>query len=755
MSAVSQDGAEFQKTDRFEEGEQLQPQTDGQRRWFPWFGSAVSSHSDVDTAVTESSVPTVALPPLQAPPTSLLQSVAGWMPFWRTAEDELQIDQSTEYHQLTAKQVQTLEQEALQAVARGNDSWCWHTEYLPDMGDMAGVWGLVEGELSVANTGSQNCQLPLKEYPVEVCPLEHQSECVVGVNNSVLLPGYSPVEYFHPMPWTTRIASAVRGYYEPGRESHLYLKKETEGTLKDKKVIIISIVGSLPERYEKMVLEKGCSARYLGERLSEQLQCEAPRSISGISIHSPLDRKPVEDCVKECLMLLCNWRTSFQEYDALFVAAVYHSVPLAIYLIEEIIKHQSLFQLNRKSTIGLLSFNSCLRGYQFWDHSVDTIIEEDTNLQAGREKILFQGASKIQREILSKLKNYGKQNTEESLAIKKSLDWLLYNCKSFKMTMVSTLHDNFMTVSQKLAIDYVHPSVVRHIWCDGEQLGLDLQELSARPEFAKFDNTYPRIFAADLDIPKERLFEVYLVSNILLAINLGHEEFIPILQLINPFYISRSFNEHTTPANIKKQIHNEQKLWLAAAESRWKNASFCSGSRIPADARTIQDLLQYLQYCRLKGSNSLEIRSSMYSDSNIYRTFVHNTIHTAPLLERQHVRVSDYTVVPQSIYNGVNQYDLVWKFHECLSRFIKLRNIPQQPIPTILFTISADNRFLHRIRKASFACNTKESLRRLDVLWHSYNEWKPQTKGLKQLQEILSVLTLYSTTNDLVKDIAR
>ncbi|AET40359.1 Cvm1p Ecym_5623 [Eremothecium cymbalariae DBVPG len=719
------------------------------RRWFMWFGAKNVLSVDEEAPVNEDPVESATLSHQKQQ--SFIKNISSWIPYYYChPEEDFSIDKSTEYYQLTAKQIQSLEQEALQAVARGYNSWCWHTEYLPDIGDSTGGWCLIEGELSVACTGSQNCQLPLRCYP-----LAEKSSSSIYVNNSLLLPGYAPEEYFHHIPWTTKLASTIRRYYNSSRESHLYLKEGTEDNLRDKKIMVISIVGSLPEKYEKIALGSSYSSRYIGKKLAEALQRELPKSISNIAIQTPLDRKPIEDCLKECMDLLCNWRTSFQEYDALFIVGVYHSVPLAIFLIEEIMKHQSLFLVDKKSTIGLLSFNSCLRGYQFWDHSVDTVLEEDANFQYSREKGLFQGASKIQREILSKIKNYGKQDTEESITIKNSMDWLFYNCKSFKMTFISSLHDSFMTISQKLAIDYVHPGIQRHVWCSGEHLNLDLLNLSTSSTFYGLEIPNAPVFKSYLDIPKERMFEIILINNLILTINLGYQEFIPILQLISPYFISRSFNEHTIPANLKKQIQNDQKSWLLAAENKWKNVNLDSDRFLPKEINALSEYLDFLSYSRVKNIEAFDIRDTVYDDNNIYRAFVKNTIYTTLLLEKQHVCISEHTVTPQSIFNGVNQYDLVWKFHECLSKLIKLRNIPEQPKPRLQFSISLDNEFLHDIHESSFARNNRESLRRLNDLWSSYCNWKPQTKGLKQLQDILSVLSLYNTAADLRKDVTR
>lgn len=685
---------------------------------------------------------------------TILRSKLHSLPLLANNQEEISFDTVIEYSQLTAKQIQFLEIEAQQEILKRTSSWCWFADvtYRDGDGDGDGYQNHSQGELSVANTGSCKCPLKLKKYPVALNP-SHQ----IYINNSVILPGSSVTEYFHAQSTASKLAMAVKKHYNFPNERHLYLKKNTSDLLRDKKVVIVSIVGYLPEKYERSTLGETCSAKYLSDKITLNLRNEFPGETLAFSLECPLDQKNLASCFDECVTLLCNWRTKFHDVDAIFLTGVYHSVPLALLLTRYILENRNLFQVKPDAYVGVLAIESCLKGYTFWDHSMDNNNKEDNaaNFQASREKALYQGCSKVQQEVLSKIRNYRNLSSEESKLIQKTLDWLVYHWGTFRMTLTGRLHDNFMTMSQKLAVDYQHPKIVRNLWCDATDINVDLKNVGSTDlpnvsiKTLKFEATY--------NVPRHRFFEVALVNNLLLAINLGRTEFVSMFKLINPFFISRSFNEHTTPSNLRKQQQSVLKSWLQEMDIKWKDVGLPDHAAVPQAVNNLHDLLEFLQYKSQKLPDIIKIKDKIFDDDSIYQVFVENTIQTRSPLKRDHLSVLRDSSTPKSILNSVNQYDLVWKFHECLSKFARLRNLPCRSPLVIDFSISS-GRCISKTNKqlaASFRRNNNEALRRLQELWSTYQSWNPPTTGLKQLQRILSVLSLYESSLDLNRDIHR
>ncbi|CAR25764.1 hypothetical protein ZYGR_0A03330 [Zygosaccharomyces rouxii] len=690
-------------------------------------------------------------------PTGWYSSIMSKMPsipFVRNRQEALVIDSNARYSQLNDPQVEYLEVEAKETIVRRNNTWCWY-ENLTDITAECSTWGDRPGVVSVYSTGSAHCPLPLPHYPIsDGCRGYH-----VYIKNSLILPSDSPSQTLHEQSWLSKAATEVKNYYNFPNEKHLYLKKITEGLLRERKVVIISLVGNLPEKYKKLTLGDQRSAHYLATKLALSLQREMPSKIESLSFECPLDSKDLTIVFQECIELLKNWTHILHDADAIFVESVYHAVPLAISLTKYILQNHESFQFRPTIPVGILAIESSLQGYRFWDHSVDlsNSSEQDYHkIQQNREKQLFQGASKVERETLSKLTSYRKLNSDESRLVQKDLNWLLTNWGTFRLNLFGKLFDNFMTVSQKLAIDYVHPKIFRHLWCDGRSLGLDTRN----PEELGIPDVNIRTpeYENNVSVPKNRRFEISLIGNILLALNLGNTKFVPILKLISPFFISRSFNENTISPTLRKATQQELKIWTQEMDARWKilNSSDQIPDELPEEVSTVYKFLKFSHYQNLKNPDIMTLYCEIYDDDCVYKTFIENTMKTRSPLNRKHLVLLNDHSTPQSILNTVNQYDLVWKFHECLSDYMKLRNLPSQMhLPNLFFVISLDRWFWKPAQSnpTSFRKDNSEALARLQQLWESYQDWDPPTRGLKQLRNILSVLSLYSDSTEMLHDI--
>lgn len=805
--------------------------------------------------------------------------------FWYSNRQRMypfKIDENTRYSQLDLEQINYLENEAISMINNYSNSWCWF-EDLSDIdytNDTSTSHNNHEsnnkqrsGVVSVFGTKCGKCPLPLNKSPIDIC-----SGYQVYIKNSILLPSLTPRDYLHTLPLRTKIANAVKEYYNYPNERHLYLKRNplnnpqhnqdsssnnrTENEKVHKRHIIFTVVGWLPNKYEKLSIGEQRTAQYLSRKVAQSIRErneslkrsytngkdenkyieEEDHEILSLSFECPLHTKDMNTVFEECLSLLQHWEDIFFNVDSIYFIGVYHSVPLLIELCYTILSQNEKYGINLNTTkLGMLTFNSCLEGYRFWNHSVDrsTYKEEDVlnendnniinsgksnssestknssdkrgpqnnnnkkngtsqqnqidqeylKLEQSKEKQLFYGLNNSEIALLSKIKKYYDLDSIESKHIQKRLDWLLYNCDTFRLNLVATLYDNFMTITQKLAIDYRHSKIIRNIWCDGKYLDIDLQ----RPEnfdIPSFEIKTPDI-EFNLSTPVERKFEIILLNNLLLTQNLGYDEFVTILKLISPHFISRSFNDNTIPSTIKKQRNNQTKQWLQEQEQKWNVTSInnpntndtsnevASDNILPKDVSNVHDFLKYIYYQNIKTPELVQIYGQIYDDDSIYRNFIEITNLTRNPTHKRHLKIIrpnnrnnnmnlDSSIeLHNSILDTQNQYDLVWKFHEALCNFIKLKNLPiQDPITELRISIKLatqtenDTNIIITIpgsdndsTEGDFKRNYDESKRRVTQIWESYQTWDPKTRGLVNLRKILSVLATFPSIEDLFEDI--
>ncbi|QLQ78030.1 hypothetical protein HG537_0A02770 [Torulaspora globosa] len=665
-------------------------------------------------------------------------------------EEALIIEAGIHYSQLNEIQLRRVKEDSLQKVARRVNSRCWF-EDLTRINDSSKSWQR-SGLISVQGTSSERCPFPLEHYPGTIA-----TGYEVYLQDSLIMPSQSPLNILHTQSLKSKVAAAVKSYYNFPSENHLYLKQNTDGLLRSKKVVIISVVGNLPEKYEKFSLGEQRSAYYLARKLAQSVEHEVPSTISSLSFECPLDSKEFNTVLKETIDLLDNWKDIFKDVSSIFFIGVYHSVPLVISLAQYILKNHDLLGFAASIPVGLLAIESILQGYRFWDHSTDAINSDERSyqkIQQAREKQLFQGVGKDEREILLKHRNYRKLNSEESKLVQKNLDWLLYNWNSFRLNFFGTIFDNFMTASQKLAIDYVHPKILRNLWCDGRHLGNDLKHPD-KLGIPDVDIKTPK-FECAIKIPENRAFEITLLNSLLLALNLGYTQFVPIMKLLSPFFISRSFNENTISPSLRKQKLGEMKSWLQEMDTKWRPDTEQLHDELPKSVSTVHKFIEFALYHNTRNPEVLKVHSEIYDDDTVYSSFIENTLKTRSPLIKKHLRLLNDHSAPQSILNAVNQFDLVWKFHEFISDYAKLRNLPHQDHPQPLnFNVSLGYSLWQQsyADATTFQGNNQEAICRLKQIWESYQDWDPPTRGLKQLKNILSVLSLYSEFSHLLQDI--
>lgn len=661
-----------------------------------------------------------------------------FLPSWILPVENVKIDDSTVYHQLTKKQKALLESEARQGISKKYDTWCWFKDFTTD--DVIDS----NGELSVYNTGCANCPLPLNEHPL----FNSSSKKVFILRNSLLLPGISPSKYYHELPLRTKLANAVRAHYNYDSERHLYLKKHPPMDFSNENIAILSLHGSLPEKYEKLTIDKLPHSIDVSEHLLKLINQHNPRKILTFSLECPLDLKPIEQCLEECTQLLKNWANILQSTDRIFVAGTYHSVPLAIFVVDYLLSE--LRPPNVKS-VGILGIESCLQGFQFWSHNTEITSQnmENPNFQIGREKSLYEGCSKLQQANLSKIKNYRETNSSESKALLRVLDHLVYTYPYLRISLIGKLHDNFMTVTQKLAIDYIHPCIQKKIWCDGSKMGLSLPSLAKLSADKNLDSLK---FEQVIRLPEEREFEVSLIKYLIMAINLGHTWFIPLLKDLSPFFISRSFSEWTLPRPLRKQVMAEQKARIQEQDTKWKDVTIESGGNPPEKIDSCSKMIEYLDYRSLKSPEELEIKNKIYDDCSIYESFILDTCLTTNLQspKRLYLHRSD----GDKILNSVNEYDLVWNLHDAMTRLMKIKNLPLLPPNESVFNISSrDETNEFSLEHPMLYHVLTDPSSSLHEIWSTYQTWKPNTTGLRQLQKIFSVLHLYESGPQLQNDI--
>ncbi|QLL30465.1 hypothetical protein HG536_0A02820 [Torulaspora globosa] len=666
-------------------------------------------------------------------------------------EDAFIIEAGIHYSQLNEVQLRRVKEDSLQKVARRANSWCWF-EDLTAINDNSKSWLQRSGLISVQGTSSEHCPFPLEHYPAITA-----TGYEVYLQDSLIMPSRSPLDILHTQSLKSKVAAAVKSYYNFPSEKHLYLKENTDGLLRSKNVLIISVVGSLPDKYEKFSLGEQRSAYYLARKLAQSVDHEVPSAISSLSFECPLDSKELDTVLKETIALLDNWKDIFKDVSSIFFIGVYHSVPLVISLAQYILKNHDVLGFAASIPVGLLAIESILQGYRFWDHSTDAINSDERSyqkIQQAREKQLFQGVGKEEKEILLKHRHYRKLDSEESKLVQKNLDWLLYNWDSFRLNFCGKIYDNFMTASQKLAIDYVHPKILRNLWCDGRHLGCDLKHPD-KWDIPDVDIKTPK-FECTIRIPGNRAFEITLLNCLLLALNLGYTEFVPIMKLLSPFFISRSFNENTMSPSLKKQKLSEMKTWLQEIDAKSRPDTEGPHDELPKSVSTVHKFMEFALYHNSRSPEVLKVHSEIYDDDTVYSAFIENTIKTRSPLIKKHLRLLDDHSAPQSILNAVNQFDLVWKFHEFISDYAKLRNLPHQEHPEGLnFSISLGYSLWQQsyADPTMFQRNNQEAICRLKQIWESYQDWDPPTRGLKQLKNILSVLSLYNEFSHLLQDI--
>lgn len=814
----------------------------------------------------------------------------------------LSIDDDTRYSQLNVAQIDFLQEEAVSCISSHRETWCWF-ENLSDIGeDSTEEWTQRDGILSVFNTGCGRCPLPLPRYPLNMF-----NGYSVLMKNSILLPSNSPLDYLHELPLRTKLANTVKEYYNFQNEQHLYLKStKSINNSNDfnpdtsKRFVIISMVGWLPERYEKLSIGEQRTAQYLSKKLSQSLNSKFANGegnndkshsnnnneIISLSFECPLHCKTMEKILDECMFLLQHWENLLNDIDGIFFIGIYHSVPLLINFCYNIIQKYTIDPNFTK--IGILSFESCLQGYRYWDHSVDKILpdatmelnpvenitnttnkpmendnsnfnpnttnnnindnfdnsnaknmenkipntaeQEYSKFEQNREKQLFYGLYKDEIDALNVIKRYSNLHSKESKELQEKLDWLLFNCNSFRLNLISTMYDNFMTMNEKLAFHFKHPKIIRNIWCDGRYMDIDLKQPQNYhlPDF----NLMTPNFQFNITIPRERRFELILMSNLLLLQNLGYDKFIPLFKLLSPYFISRSFNENTMTTTLKKQKQTYLKNWLQEQDNNWLNNIFSPRSHnntiinnnqslsnveilklisdgnegFPERLNTVHEFIKYIIYQNNKNRDLLQIYSEIYDDDDIYTNFLDIMYYTKNPITPKHLQMHDSfdnnnnfngrRTINGSILNSRNQYDLVWKFHECLCDFIHIKNLPiQDPITNLNFqlkltpcarkdhdtegkvdnnvndTFAATGESLHNVKqkfnptdhkrlhdalslsKSKFKRNSHESVNRIVNIWTTFQPWTPRTRGLIKLRDILNILKSYKTSQQLCDDL--
>ncbi|SCU90485.1 LAMI_0E02278g1_1 [Lachancea mirantina] len=716
--------------------------------WRPWWFTAIHQKisagvGDAERQQTENNCPGAA--DSQASWCTGLASKLPSFPF-RNQVEIVDPENLEEYSKLSNKQIQLLELEAQQAILKKTSTWCWFEAVDEMISTEPEAWG----ELSVATTGSAVCPLPLKKYPIS-----EGSATQVYVRNSLMVPNERPDQIFRERPSKTKLMQAIKQYYQFPTDRHLYMRRTTSaGSLEGKRILVLSFVGGMPDRYEKLVLRKSCSARHLSMHISSSLKNRHVASIKALSFECPLDQKSLDDCFQEATQLIQNWKYLFRDCDAIFLSGIYHSVPLVLLVLQHLLKEHTLYGILPDVPVGLLAIESCLGGYDFWDHSSD-VNPEDTSSSsyASKEKALFQNSTKVQQEFLSKFANYKNHDSDESLKVQQALDWILHYHRSTRLTLIGRLYDNFMTISQKLAVEYQHPNIVRHAWCDGAPLGV-MPETGAGDSLSRVSARTPH-FDCPINVPEERLFEISLMSDILLAINLGKEAFVPVMRLISPFYISRSFNEHSMTPVLRKQKLAETRTWFQDMDTKWKDVQLLPDSIVPEKAESLQQLLEFICYSSNKNPEMVKVRNDLFDDAAVYDLFLDNTVKTVTPLEPNHMHLSSATTICPSIYSKRNQYDLVWRLHSCFESFIQLKTLPVQPTPHLTFHFSRElNTPLFPAPKpVTFPQDSLEARRRLSDLWTLSKNWNPPTNGLKHLKRVLGFLSLYSSPADLIADL--
>lgn len=191
---------------------------------------------------------------------------------------------------------------------------------------------------------------------------------------------------------------------------------------------------------------------------------------------------------------------------------------------------------------------------------------------------------------------------------------------------------------------------------------------------------------------------------------------------------------------------------------KWKTFDVAKDGGLPAVVGNVADQLEYILYKATRQSpEHIKIKSGMFEDSQVYSAFVLDIVKTTTLLEPRKLAFTTGSAETSSILSSRSQYDLVWQLHSFFSFFTDLRNLPEQTLPKLLFLLSRQPASAKLIdySPTRFRRTNDEALSRLRELWEVYHDWKPPTKALKQLQRILSFLSLYPSSVRFQSDMNR
>ncbi|KAL6944572.1 hypothetical protein ACO0RG_001310 [Hanseniaspora osmophila] len=655
-------------------------------------------------------------------------------------------------------------------------------------------------KLGVCNSKSFHCLIPIFDDSIikleaDLSKLTDKTEDTITetratpslyVNNSLLLPGASISHMYHQKSLWSQIAMGVKDHYNLEPQRHLYLKKRTSSdsvyfaksgsdSVKSlsKKIRIVSITCSLPEAYMQKTVACMPSSYELSTNLKKTLLENNPHcDIQTLSISLIL--QPVEDLLEVIQSIITRQKRFFKDVDAVFFAGYYHTVPLVIQTVESLIKKSFANPYNteypfKNAHIGLWGIESCLSSQTFFEHSSDV----ESN------KKLYANCTKYEQDMLKNIHKFA-----SSASLQSSIKWICQKT-NVKITLTAKLYDNFMTLSQKLGVAYKHPNIMRNVWVDCNSFELCEPYISKDVENKELDNSTAH--CCKLLVPKERCFEISLINNLILAINLGHHEQASfLLEKLAPFFISRSFNENTYPNVLKKKIDKDTREWLIKLEKdhpTWKNIVPTAENLHDfkrCECNSFTDFIEFLKYKSF--AKQLVLKRAIQNDEKIYKAFIQNTLFTSSLVDSQKVVLFEKHEL-ENIFDQHSQYEVVWSLHEFLSKFITFKTLPSDQGEKLYTNLCLSSGFLdsqeisgsledparvevgskfsksssheHELTKdIEYNRTTAESLLRVKNLYHQYWDWQPPVKGLKTLKKIFSVIEMYSTSEDFIRDIA-
>ncbi|KAH3901175.1 uncharacterized protein SCODWIG_02555 [Saccharomycodes ludwigii] len=646
---------------------------------------------------------------------------------------------------------------------------------------------------AVYGTKSYDCpiQVPLdKSIQVFINELNKRptSTTSLYLNHTVILPGETVKSFYHEQSVWSKIATGFRKHYNFENERHLYLKKNAANTCisndnsnfansgekkikKRKKLLVISIVGNLPESYMLKTVASLPQSYELSDNFNKALlENNSNLLISNISITSPLDSIDSNTCFKEVKLIMDKHANNFADIDGLFFIGYYHSVPLLFQTAYYIFNNFYIGQAKLPPSLGIWGIESCLSNQTLFEHSSDN----DTN------KKLWQNCTKQQQENITSIHKFA--SSKDFLSI---VDWILYHTNT-KITLSCKLYDNFMTIGQKLAINLKHPNIIRNVWVDLQYYNTPYRWPRQYKDLSLIED--PSGVKVDVPLPIKRVFEISLINDLILSLNLGYyNEAAPLLHVISPFFISRSFNKNTIPNVLKKQLDKDFKDWLNKVDKEhtdWKAIQslnkflFSHNDNRDDDdddddgvvqtsannLTNLYDLLQFLEY--IKYHRQIELKSEIYHDEKMYTMFLENTFFTGNLIDKKKLEILNYPPT-QNIFVNTLQYKVVWDLHEYLSEFIKFKSLPIEEEDLVNGQYSLSSQFISTkhntdcgyniVSKYSsqtgFERNTIEAKYRVNKLWQEYWGWDPPIKGLKLLKSIFSIFEMYKSGEELIDDI--